>query len=146
MSPIQDLQIIYKSLNKGDTFSAGDTVEGAVTFTLRKKIEVKSVLVKLKGEARVRWTEKRGDDRRVRTDSRRYFKVKEYLVAESTNGKTTCQKPFQISSLSSVNKSSVAPLIWKVTEGEEVIAFTFSGIVLPHGVHRFDFKLRIPQG
>lgn len=91
MSPIKDLQMIYKALNEGDTFSAGDTVEGAVTFTLKKETKVKSVLVKLKGEARVRWTEGSGDDKRTRSDRRRYFKVKEHLVADNAKGRPTCQ-------------------------------------------------------
>lgn len=90
MSPIKDLQMIYTALNEGDTFSPGDTVEGAVTFTLKKETKVKSVLVKLKGEARVRWSEGTGDDKETHSDWRRYFKVKEYLVAQNAQGGTTC--------------------------------------------------------
>lgn len=91
MSPIKDLQIIYKVLNEEDTFSAGDTVEGAVTFTLKKETKVKSVLVKMKGEARVQWSEGSGDDEKTYSDSRRYFKVKEYLVAQNAKGRPTRQ-------------------------------------------------------
>lgn len=87
MSPIKELKLIYEVLNKEDTFSAGDTVEGAVAFTLTKETKVKSLLVKIKGEARVHWTEGSGDNKSSYSDYRRYFKVKEYLVEENTKGR-----------------------------------------------------------
>lgn len=87
MSPIKDLKLICEALNKEGAFSEGDVVEGAVTFTLTKQTKVKSLLVKVKGDARVRWTERRGDDESTYSDHRRYFKVKQYVVAENAKGR-----------------------------------------------------------
>lgn len=87
MSPIKDLQLICEALNKEGAFSEGDAVEGAVTFTLTKQTKVKSLLVKVKGDAHVRWTEGRRDDETTYSDHRRYFKVKQYVVAENTKGR-----------------------------------------------------------
>lgn len=86
MSPIKNLQLIYKLPNADDTFSEGDLIEGTVTFTLSKQVKVKSVLVKLKGDAIVSWEEGMGDDERSYSDHRRYFKIKKYLV-EQNNGR-----------------------------------------------------------
>ncbi|KAI3372472.1 hypothetical protein L3Q82_022962, partial [Scortum barcoo] len=86
MSPIKDLALLYEALNKYDTFSEGDSVAGAVTFTLTKETKVKSLLVKIKGEADVHWTEGSGDDSTSYSARRRYLKVKEYLVAENAKG------------------------------------------------------------
>lgn len=91
MSPIKDFKLIYETLNKEDTFSEGDTVAGTVSLTLAEETKVKSLVVKVKGEARVHWTEGTGDRKRTRSDHRRYFKDKEYLVAENSKGRTkTC--------------------------------------------------------
>lgn len=88
MSPIKDFTLIYESLNKEDTFSEGDVVAGTVTLTLEEETKVKSLVVKVKGEARVQWTEtESGDKNTTHTDHRRYFKDKEYLVAENSNGR-----------------------------------------------------------
>lgn len=84
MSPIKDLTIIYEALNPEDTISQGDTIEGTVRFTLKKETKVKSLLVKIKGDASVHWTEGTGDDKRSYSDHRRYFKDKKYLVAENS--------------------------------------------------------------
>lgn len=83
MSPIKDFCLFYNVLNSQETFSEGDTVGGTVSFSLTKETKVKSILVKLKGEAHVSWDEGMGDDRRSYSDHRKYFKVKEYLVAPS---------------------------------------------------------------
>lgn len=87
MSPIKDLTLIYQSLNKENTFSEGDTIAGTVTLTLAEETKVKSLVVKVKGEARVHWTERRGKKTISHSDHRRYFKDKEYLVAENSNGR-----------------------------------------------------------
>ncbi|KAM9858640.1 uncharacterized protein ACBR49_020626 [Aulostomus maculatus] len=105
MSPIKDLEVTVEELNEEGTFSEGDAVSGTVSFTLTKECKVKSLLVKLKGDAHVHWTEGTGDDKKSYSAHRRYFKVKEFLIPE--NGK---------------------------------------GNVLPQGMHRFKFMLKIPDG
>ncbi|KAL7391648.1 hypothetical protein ABVT39_011981 [Epinephelus coioides] len=83
MSPIKDLQVVYDALNENVTFSAGDVVTGTVSFNLTEDTEVKGLIVKVKGDAHVRWTEGTGDRRRTHHAYRRYFKVKEFLIAET---------------------------------------------------------------
>lgn len=87
MSPIKDFTLVYEALNKEDVFTNGDTVTGLITFTLTKETEVKSLLVKIKGDATVHWSEGSGDRRRSHSDRRRYFKVKEYFVKEDAKGR-----------------------------------------------------------
>lgn len=82
MSPIQDFDLVYNVPNSEGTFSEGDTVGGAVSFTLTKESKVKSILVKLKGEARLSW--KRG--MASNKDRRTYFKVENYLVEQNEGG------------------------------------------------------------
>ncbi|XP_073322650.1 arrestin domain-containing protein 3-like [Pagrus major] len=86
MSPIKDFRVIYNALNEEGTFSEGDTVAGTVTFTLTKDTKVKSLMVKVKGDANVRWTEGSGDNETTYSAHRRYFKVKKYFVEESPKG------------------------------------------------------------
>lgn len=86
MSPIKDLRVFYEALNKEGTFSEGDTVAGMVSFTLTEETKVKRLVVKIKGEARVHWSEGSGDRRRSHSDHRRYFKDKKYLVEENSHG------------------------------------------------------------
>lgn len=86
MSPIKDFNVTYEAINEADTFSVGDTIVGTVSFRLTKAVKVKSVSVKAKGDANVHWSEGSGDDERSYSDHRRYFKVKELLVAENAKG------------------------------------------------------------
>uniref|UniRef100_A0A671Y246 Arrestin C-terminal-like domain-containing protein n=1 Tax=Sparus aurata TaxID=8175 RepID=A0A671Y246_SPAAU len=88
MSPIQDFKLTYKLLNKKETFSEGDIVAGTVTFTLTGETKVKSLLVKVKGDANVHWTEGSGIHEINYNAHRRYFKVKEYLLAEKPESKS----------------------------------------------------------
>ncbi|XP_054630830.1 arrestin domain-containing protein 3-like [Dunckerocampus dactyliophorus] len=83
MSPIKDLALIYEAPNEAGIFSGGEIVIGSVSFTLTKDTKVKSFKVKVKGEARVHWTDNTGDQRRSHNAHRKYFKDKEYLIAEN---------------------------------------------------------------
>uniref|UniRef100_A0A3Q3VW70 Arrestin C-terminal-like domain-containing protein n=1 Tax=Mola mola TaxID=94237 RepID=A0A3Q3VW70_MOLML len=119
MSPIKDLRVFYEALNKEGTFSEGDTVAGTVSFTLTEETKVKRLVVKIKGEAHVHWSEGSGDRRRSHSDHRRYFKDKKYLVLFFL-----CNSPVEMC----------------------IFLVLVSATVLPHGDHRFNFKLKIPQG
>uniref|UniRef100_A0A8C9XER5 Arrestin C-terminal-like domain-containing protein n=1 Tax=Sander lucioperca TaxID=283035 RepID=A0A8C9XER5_SANLU len=81
-------ELSVKLSTKEATFSEGDTVAGTLTFTLTKKTKVKGVMVKAKGDANVSWSEGSGDDERSYTAHTRYFKLKEYLVAENSEGRS----------------------------------------------------------
>ncbi|XP_054467183.1 arrestin domain-containing protein 3-like [Anoplopoma fimbria] len=86
MSPIKDLNLVYEALNVEDTISPGDTIEGTVTFTLTKDTKVKSVSVKVKGDAHVHWSEGSGDNRRSYTSSRHYLKLKQPIIVKNEKG------------------------------------------------------------
>lgn len=86
MSPVKEFNLTYEVLNEEDTFTDGDTVTGTLTFTLTKATKVKSLQVKLKGDASVHWTEGSGDNKKSYSAHRRYFKDKEYLIAENAKG------------------------------------------------------------
>lgn len=86
MSPIKDFELVYEAPNKENVFTNGDTVAGKVTFKLKEDTKVKGVVVKVKGEARVHWSEGTGDRRRSHSDHRRYFKDKVVLVEEGERG------------------------------------------------------------
>ncbi|XP_073321584.1 arrestin domain-containing protein 3-like [Pagrus major] len=86
MSPIKDFRVIYDALNEENTFSEGDPVAGTVTFTLTKDTKVKSLMVKVKGDANVRFTKSSGGSETTYIAHTRYFKVKKYFVEESPKG------------------------------------------------------------
>lgn len=86
MSPIKDLKLVYEAPGKENIFTAGDTVLGTLSFTLKDDAKLKKVVVKLKGGARVHWSEGSGDRRRSYTDTRVYFNVKKYFVEENGKG------------------------------------------------------------
>ncbi|GAA6222209.1 arrestin domain-containing protein 3-like [Lates japonicus] len=86
MSPIKDFCVTYDAINEEGTFASGDPLSGTVTFTLTKDTKVKCLSVKAKGDARVHWTEGTGDNKRSYSAHRRYFKLKELLIAENEKG------------------------------------------------------------
>ncbi|KAG7489404.1 hypothetical protein JOB18_011376 [Solea senegalensis] len=87
MSPIKDLFLSYEAVNAERVFSEGDILTGTLSLTLSKDTRVKAIFVKVKGDARVKWTEGSGEDSTTYSAHIRYFKLKEYLLAE--NGKGT---------------------------------------------------------
>ncbi|XP_071783608.1 arrestin domain-containing protein 3-like [Centroberyx gerrardi] len=82
MPASKELTLTYNVLNDENTFSEGDTLTGRVTLTLAKDTKVKSLFVKVKGDANVHWTEGSGDDKKSYSAFRRYFKLKEYLIPQ----------------------------------------------------------------
>lgn len=87
MSPIKNLNVTFETISDNSSYSEGDTIVGTVSFRLKKDVKVKSVYVKAKGEANVEWTEVGVPVERLQSAHRRYFKVKEYLVAENHEGR-----------------------------------------------------------
>uniref|UniRef100_A0AAZ1Y092 Arrestin C-terminal-like domain-containing protein n=2 Tax=Oreochromis aureus TaxID=47969 RepID=A0AAZ1Y092_OREAU len=86
MSRIKDFKMTHEAINEDGAFSEGDTIVGTVSFRLTKDVKVKSIFVKAKGDAIVKWTEKTGEETELYHSHRRYFKVKEFLVAENAGG------------------------------------------------------------
>ncbi|XP_028270311.1 arrestin domain-containing protein 3-like [Parambassis ranga] len=86
MSPIKDLRLTYRLLNEEGTFSDGDIIIGSVVFNLTKDTKMKSLFVKIKGDAHVQWSEGDGDSTTTYKAHRRYFKIKEFLIGENDKG------------------------------------------------------------
>lgn len=87
MSPFKGLKLILEKLNNEGTYSDGDVIIGTITFNLKHATKVKSISVKFKGDAKVDWTEGYGDYEVSFRAHEQYFKIKEYLVAKTAQGK-----------------------------------------------------------
>uniref|UniRef100_A0A668RKQ1 Arrestin C-terminal-like domain-containing protein n=1 Tax=Oreochromis aureus TaxID=47969 RepID=A0A668RKQ1_OREAU len=77
------------------SYSEGDTIVGTVSFRLTKEVKVKSLSVKAKGDVKAEWTEGTGYFQITHTAKRRYFKVKEYLIAKNGKGKRSMPSSFK---------------------------------------------------
>lgn len=86
MSPFKDLDLALEAPNQNETYSEGDTIIGTLNFRLKSDTKVKSISVKAKGDANVHWTEGIGDDEESYDAYKRYFKIKEFLVAKNARG------------------------------------------------------------
>uniref|UniRef100_A0A3P9INX6 Arrestin C-terminal-like domain-containing protein n=1 Tax=Oryzias latipes TaxID=8090 RepID=A0A3P9INX6_ORYLA len=88
MPSSRSVTIEHDSLNEQGTFSVGEIITGTVTVTLSKKTKVKSLFVKVKGDANVHWTESDQDHNdEVYSAHTRYFKLKQCFIPEDSDGK-----------------------------------------------------------
>uniref|UniRef100_A0A669BC02 Arrestin C-terminal-like domain-containing protein n=1 Tax=Oreochromis niloticus TaxID=8128 RepID=A0A669BC02_ORENI len=88
MSSMKDLNVTFETISEDGSYSEGDTIVGTVSFRLTKEVKVKSLSVKAKGDVKAEWTEGTGYFQITHTAKRRYFKVKEYLIAKNGKGKS----------------------------------------------------------
>ncbi|MED6243799.1 hypothetical protein ATANTOWER_027121 [Ataeniobius toweri] len=90
MPAVKSLTISYDALNEEGTFSQGDVVTGQAVLSLSKETKAQGLFVKAKGDANVHWTEKRGDRTHTYSAHQRYFKLKQFLIPEDSEGRFTC--------------------------------------------------------
>ncbi|CAK6950122.1 arrestin domain-containing protein 3-like [Scomber scombrus] len=119
MPSIQSLTVTYDALNEYGTFSEGDTITGKVTLALLKETAVQSFFVKAKGDADVRWTRKHGDRTHTYSANRRYFKLKQIVIPESSND-TVIPKGTHVYAFSFQIPSVSMPSSFKGTHGKIV--------------------------
>ncbi|XP_030620594.1 arrestin domain-containing protein 3-like [Chanos chanos] len=116
---VKDFSLRYDPINEANTFSSGDYIRGRVILEVTKEIKVKTLVVKIKGEADVHWTESRDDHDDSYSAKERYFKSKQYFIHDgSKKGKGN---------------------------GGAVSGETYSNVVSP-GSHVYEFCFQLPQG
>lgn len=85
MPAITSFTIGYYALNEDRTFSEGDILTGLLTLNLEKQVGIRSLFVKVKGDANVYWTE-RGSTITSYSTHRRLFKMKQWIIQDETEG------------------------------------------------------------
>lgn len=87
MPSVQSFSISYEALNEQGTFSEGDTLRGKVTLALTKQINVESMVIKVTGDASVRWSKSSGERSSTYSAEHRYFKMKQPLILAWAKGR-----------------------------------------------------------
>ncbi|XP_076853829.1 arrestin domain-containing protein 3-like [Brachyhypopomus gauderio] len=118
---IKDLSLNYDPVKENNTFTCGDFINGRVILEVTKEVKIDSLYVKFKGDANVRWSERRNDQTHVYSSHERYFKLKQFFIQDPSK------------------KGKIDPGAIIIT-GE-----TYSNMVKP-GSHVFPFSFQVPQG
>lgn len=83
MPSIKSISLVYDpAVNENNTFSSGDYISGRVTVEVEKETEIQSLLVLLKGKARVLWTRRVGQITIVYSDQEKIFKAEHFFVQD----------------------------------------------------------------
>ncbi|XP_061528232.1 arrestin domain-containing protein 3-like [Phycodurus eques] len=119
MPAIKSLTLVCDALNEDGTFSEGDLITGKVTLAVEKPTAVQSFFVKVKGDAQVRWTTRSGNHNHTHSAGRRYFKLKHFFIAESSN-ETVLPQGVHVYNFSFTIPSENMPSSFKGTHGKIV--------------------------
>ncbi|KAF4112986.1 arrestin domain-containing protein 3-like [Onychostoma macrolepis] len=108
------ISIIYNPINQSNTFTSGDFISGQVILDVAKDTQMQSLSVKIKGKAKVCWTEHYGKPTVVYSDEEKYYSVQRFFVREDkTHGNEMLKDP------------SGQPYSSVVAPGRHVYPFTF---------------------
>ncbi|KAG5280756.1 hypothetical protein AALO_G00063690 [Alosa alosa] len=118
---IKRISISYDALNPSNTFTSGDLLHGRVTVEVAKDTKIDSLLIKFKGKAFVRWTERHGKRTVTYWDKEKYFTSEQYFIREHKGN------------------DDVAPGLLKNEAGQP-----YCDVVAP-GTHVYPFTFQIPQ-
>ncbi|XP_051277296.1 arrestin domain-containing protein 3-like [Dicentrarchus labrax] len=119
-STVKSFKVTYNPVNEENTFTSGDCLSGQVTLEVAKECHIKSLLIQLKGKARVLWTETYGQVTVPYYAKDKYFSIKHYFIAD---------KDF---------KGDDNQTLLTSQSGE-----TYSSVVAP-GCHVYPFTFQIP--
>lgn len=87
---VKNISVAFDPLSESSTFTNGDYISGRVTLEVVKETHIKSLFVKAKGEASVRWSENHGRyNVVVYHDKETCFKTIQYFIQEEKKGKTS---------------------------------------------------------
>lgn len=85
---IKKISVTYDAVNSSNTFTSGDILNGRVTVETAKDTKIDTLLIKFKGKAFVRWTERHGKTTHTYWDKEKYFTSEQYFIREHKgNGK-----------------------------------------------------------
>ncbi|XP_039516996.1 arrestin domain-containing protein 3-like [Pimephales promelas] len=84
---VKNISVIYTPINETNTFTSGDVISGQVLLDVEKDTQIQSLSVKIKGKARVSWSEHYGKTTVVYSDKEKYYSMEMFFVREDkTNG------------------------------------------------------------
>lgn len=77
---MKNLLVEYNPINKSNVFSSGDYISGRITLELMKQCKIESLYVKLKGKAKVSWTETYGKTVVTYSSKEKYFSMRQFVT------------------------------------------------------------------
>ncbi|XP_077050364.1 arrestin domain-containing protein 3-like [Siphateles boraxobius] len=84
---VKNISVIYTPINETNTFTSGDFISGKVLLDVVKDTQMQSFSVKMKGKARVCWSEHYGKTTVVYSDKEKYYSMERFFILEDkTNG------------------------------------------------------------
>lgn len=82
MENVKNFSVEYNPINRSNVFSSGDYISGQITLELAKECKIQSLCVKLKGKAKVLWTENYGKTVVVYQKNEKYFSIEQSVQGE----------------------------------------------------------------
>ncbi|KAM9391482.1 arrestin domain-containing protein 3-like [Pholidichthys leucotaenia] len=79
---VKQLEITYRQINKNNTFSNGDIIAGQVTLEVARNCQIKSLFIKFKGKAQVKYMRDYGQLSVQYQSKDKYFSVRQYLIPD----------------------------------------------------------------
>uniref|UniRef100_A0A3B4ZY87 Arrestin C-terminal-like domain-containing protein n=1 Tax=Stegastes partitus TaxID=144197 RepID=A0A3B4ZY87_9TELE len=73
---VKSLSVGFNPINESNIFTSGDVITGQITLELSKECKIDSLYVKLKGKAKVKWTESYGRTVVTYHSKDKYFSLK----------------------------------------------------------------------
>uniref|UniRef100_A0A8C2BD74 Arrestin-like N-terminal domain-containing protein n=1 Tax=Cyprinus carpio TaxID=7962 RepID=A0A8C2BD74_CYPCA len=82
---VKNISVTYNPINQSNTFTSGDFISGQVILDVAKDTQMQSLSVKIKGKAKVCWSEHYGKTTVVYSDKEKYYSVESFFVREDKN-------------------------------------------------------------